>query len=100
MILVWGMLSRKSLGDPRKRARSLWRFGFGARSELSGGGICMGSGGPARTADRMGRRRGAHGRGCEGMSGVDLSGVDPGESCVEETEGGGDFKGQLIQERD
>ena len=37
MILVWGMLSRKSLDDPRGRARSLWRFGFGAGSELREG---------------------------------------------------------------
>ena len=37
MIVVWEMLSRKSLDDPRGRARSLWRFGFGARSELREG---------------------------------------------------------------
>ena len=37
MLLVWGMLSSKSLGDPRGCARSLWKCGFRARSQLRWG---------------------------------------------------------------
>lgn len=37
MLLVWGMLSSRSLGDPRGHAGSLWRCGFGARSQLRWG---------------------------------------------------------------